>query len=272
MGLINNRLSDSSLSNGITFSQVLKMVISHASLFLDEYEDKYTDFWNEFTRDLRHPTWSVYPSVEEVGMLEMVSARRISGKVVLEHVIALLLDKKAKPGRKLLPSATKLRLWLLPCPCFPEAAEVDSECRALSAALEKLLDSFLEGEANVLHWPQIAEEAFTVSEMLNTDEELRVAVCIGDLYDSGDGIDQRTSALKLVRLALAIVLIVDGEDWLKKSGKDTSSEHRGSLRLALRSRVVEWQSHFDDTIRGKLEDWRRKNKALWEKLAKNVEN
>jgi hypothetical protein len=269
LAIINRDKPNPLVRNGITFPEVLDMVLSHASLFLDNYEEKYTEVWNDFIRDMRHPTKGTYPVTDDASLRAMVSQWQQSGKIVLEKVTALVVEKKNEysrdQNRRILPSATRLRLWLLPYPCFPPAAEVDVQFKAFVVKMEGLLDSFLEGEANVLRWPQIADGAFAVSEMLNTDEErLRVALYIGKLADNAG--EQRTAAMNFVRVAVAMKLIEDGRDGLKKSGKGTVADERKEIVRRIRDRIGEWQGGDDESIREKVGEWRRKQRSLWESL------
>lgn len=253
-----------SVRNGISFSRVQEIVIAHASLFLDEYEN-YTDIWNDFVNDLRPPA-KITSQVKDADLIRsMVSTWQKAGRLILEKVVALVLDKKKKHTlehkRSILPSMVKLRLWLLPYPCFSVTAEVDHQCKVFVKEMEKLMDTFLTGEANVLRWPQIAKDALTVSKLLNTAEErLCVALYIGKLMGSSDRAgDQRSSALNLVRIALAMKLVEDGREGLKETSKHASLE---DLVRRLQKMIEEWQTHFDEGIREKVADWRREQKDL----------
>jgi hypothetical protein len=153
----------------------------------------------------------------------MVSTWQKSGRLVLEKVTTLAIDKKKKHTQEkklsIFPSTIKLRLWLLPLPCFPDPAEVDLPCKIFAEELEELLEHVLEGEANMIRLPGIAQDVFTVSDLLNTDEErLRVASRIGRLERSSErAVDQRSLALAFLRITLAMELIEDGYGGLKKT-------------------------------------------------------
>ncbi|OBT75831.1 hypothetical protein VF21_05528 [Pseudogymnoascus sp. 05NY08] len=250
--------------NGITFDKVLDKVLMHASLFLAEYED-YTNIWSGFMHDLRPPTWLTH---QQQGMDSMRSWTT-SGKIILEKIIALVSEKRKKNTLdhklSLLPSTTKLRLWLLPYPCFPDTTKIDHQCKTFANEMVKLLDDLLTPEANLMRWPGIAEDACTASDLLNTAaEQLRVALYIGKLTGSSDEAgDLRSSALNFVRIAVAMKLIGRGREIIEKPRKG------GLLEDVVRdvvNMVEEWQSHYDEGIREKVAEWRRAQSGLWKIL------
>ncbi|KAF2104150.1 hypothetical protein NA57DRAFT_70363 [Rhizodiscina lignyota] len=272
-----------SIQNGISAEWLMSAINSHASLFLNDYE-RYTGVWKLFTRDLRMPS-------ESPGSIpSMVSAWQKSGRLLLEQITSLVVRTRirhaAENKRTLLPSVTKLRLWLLPYPCFPDITEAD-----FVKALEELLDTLLKGEANVLRWPNLAEDAFTISELLNTDEErLRVASYIGGLEEPSDKSisessaqkpssggstsdpesrttsDQRESALNLIRVALALRLIEEGQNGLKKDAKGELVAESKDLVQRLQKRIVHWQNDDDESIRERIAEWRKQENGLWKTL------
>jgi hypothetical protein len=256
--------------NGISFGNVQGMVLQHASLFLDQY-DTYADIWTDFTANLRPPSKLMYPFEDRTSLRSMVSTWQNSGKIVLEKVTTLVLEMRSneiqKRERRILPSATKLLLWLLPYPCFPDVTEVDHECRKFVRELERLLESFLEGDANVLRWPSVAKDSTTISEFLNTNEErLCVAYHVGGLVGSQRTVNQTSLALNLVRIVLAMRLIDEGKAELKRNGKENVSEENKFLAKRLKSRIEEWQGNSHEEIREKVADWKKENKELWKTL------
>jgi hypothetical protein len=133
LSMIHHDLPRSSVSNGITFRKLLDMVVEHALLFLDEYET-YTDTWNALVDHLRLPSKLTYPHEDADSIRSMISTWQKSGRLVLEKVTTLVIAKKKKHTREhklsIFPSTIKLRLWLLPYPCFPDPAEVDLQCKS----------------------------------------------------------------------------------------------------------------------------------------------
>ena len=274
LSMIHHDLPRSSVSNGITFSKLLDMVVEHASLFLDDYET-YTDTWTTFVDHLRPPSKLTYPHEDADSIRSMISIWEKSGRLVLEKVIALVIDKKKEHIREqklsIFPSTMKLRLWLLPYPCFPNPAEVDLQCKKFAEELDELLDTVLEGEANMLRLPRIAKDAFVVSKMLNTGEErLRVASYIGRLVRSSHRAeDQRSLALKYIRVTLAMNLVEDGQDGLKMTSKGALPEQEKAhavLVQRLKKCIEEWQSDSDEAIREKVAEWRTAWKNMWKIL------
>ena len=256
--------------NGISFNKLLGMVTTHASLFLDDYE-KFVDVWDDFVHDLRHPSRATQSIKDGDSIHSMVSAWQNSGRLLLEKLTALVIEKKRQRGevnRGILPSANNLRIWLLPYPSLPKPAELDSECSIFAEELEELLETLLSGEANVLQWSKVAEDAKCISKMLNTDEErLRVASYIGKLTTTSDRAEyQLSSALNFVRVALAMRLIDDGRAGLKKSGKDPMSAQRKEHDQRLKTMIEEWQRASDDSIREKVRAWRRTEDKIWKDL------
>ncbi|KFZ05992.1 hypothetical protein V501_07832 [Pseudogymnoascus sp. VKM F-4519 (FW-2642)] len=268
VSMIHNAKPIPLVRNGITFDKVLDKVLMHASLFLTEYEN-YTDIWSGFVNNLRPPTWFTYRHQGADSMRAASSAWTTTGRLVLEKVTVLVSDKRKKNIRErklsLLPSTTKLRLWLLPYPCFPDTTKVDHQCKTFANEMVELLDDFLAPEANLMRWHVIAEDACTVSDFLNTaEEQLRVALYIGKLTGSSDGAgDLRSSALNFVRIAVAMKLIGQGREILEKPSKGALSEDvvRGVVNM-----VEEWQNHFDEGIREKVAEWRRAQSGLWKIL------
>ena len=252
-----------SVRNGITFNKVLDIVLTHASLFLANYEN-YTDIWSSFVNDLRPPT-----AYRQQDVDSMRSAWAKTGRLVLEKVIALVSDKRKKHIRdhnlSLLPSTTKPRLWLLPYPHLLDTTTVDHRCKTFANEMVGLLDDFLTPQASLMRWPEIAEDACTVSDMFNTAEErLRIALYIGKLPESSDGVENlRSSALNFVRITVAMKLIGDGREIFEKSSKDVLFE---DVVCGVVNMVEGWQSHFDEGVREKVAEWRRARRDIWKIL------
>lgn len=264
VAMIHHDLPRTLISNGISFDIVLEMVLTHASLLLERYEDNPTT-WEHFANDLRPPMKLIHPHSSEESIRKMASTWQQTGRLVLERVLALVLDKKSRSPRYV-PSMTRPRLWLLPYPCFPEKSEVDSQCKQFAKEMEKLLNVFLKGEANVLRWPKIAEHAIAASELLNTAEDrLRVASYIGRMRGFSNGvIDQKDSALNLLRVTLSMRLIEDGKSFLHND-LGLLSEQRDEFVLRLRGIVNSWNESSEDAIREKVVDWKREH-SIWETL------
>ncbi|KFY67230.1 hypothetical protein V496_01669 [Pseudogymnoascus sp. VKM F-4515 (FW-2607)] len=247
------------VSNGVTFGKVRHILLTHTSLFLAEYEN-YVDVWKDFVQDLRPPTLT-YRHQGVDSMRSKASAWSIGNKIVLETVIALVSEERMEHTRdhklSILPSTTKLRLWLLPYPCFPSTVEVDHKCKDFADEMVELLDDFLAPEANLLRWPRIAEDACTVYDLINTSKErLRIASYIGKLTKSSDGAGgQRSLALNFVRIAVAMKLIEEGRELLDMSRKDAWIE---DVVDGVVNMVKGWQSHSDEGIREKVAEWKKR--------------
>ncbi|KFY44992.1 hypothetical protein V494_01214 [Pseudogymnoascus sp. VKM F-4513 (FW-928)] len=286
--MIHHSIPISSVPKGITFAKVFNIVVEHASLFLADYE-RYPRVCIELVHDLRHPTKTsfdrdgrfynfkaahpgfpsqlVYQDGGVDSVYSVVSTWQKTGRLLLERVASLVLDKNKELAqhqkRSTLPSSTKLRLWLLPYPCYSDPIELIEQCEAFAKKLEEELGALLTGASNALRWPKITEDALTVSAQLNTEERLRVALHIGKLTGTSNGTgDIESSALNFVRIELAMKLIYDGKEGLRLS-KTVPSEH---LVQGLREMVREWQSCFDGDIREKAECWREEKPNVWQDL------
>jgi hypothetical protein len=267
VSVIHHNQPSSLVHNGISFDNVQDVIIQHASLFLEKYET-YAHIWNNFIADLRRPSKLIYPVSDTNALRSLILTWHTSGRIVLEKVTALVLEKRSRQTqereRSILPSVRKLQLWLLPYPCLPDIIELDDDCQKLARELEQLLKSFLKGNANVLRWESIAKDSFIVSELLNTDEaRLCVAYHVGNLAESQDAVDQTSLALDLVRIVLAMKLIGDGKAGLKQQGKGKVSEQRKKFARRMKGRLEKWQNHFDEAIRESVADWRKENAELW---------
>lgn len=134
--------------------------------------------------------------------------------------------------------------------------------------MEELLNTLVNGEANVLRWPQIAEEAFAASKLLNTAEDrLRVASYIGRMrgFSKGGVIDQNGSALNLLRITLSMKLIQDGVSCLRND-LGVLSKQGEELVLLLRERVKSWNKSCEQAIRERVVDWKREQIFVWKTL------
>ncbi|KFZ25270.1 hypothetical protein V502_00253 [Pseudogymnoascus sp. VKM F-4520 (FW-2644)] len=264
--LIHHERPVSLIRNGVTFEKVRDMVVGYASLCLADYENHILT-WEAFVNFLRHPSkYSTHGNEEQIR--SMTEGWQKSGRLVLEKVTALVINMKEEHAqerrRSILPSATKLRLGLLSYPCFPGPAKLDQQCRILAIELRAELDVALTGESNVLRWPRIAEDAFTICNHLNTaEEQLRVALHFGKLRGPSSGAgNQTSSALDFVKVALAMKLIEYGQRDLVAS-KSAASEY---LVRSLRGRVEEWQCALEEGLREKVMDWQGAQNEIWKNL------
>lgn len=255
--LIKNDRPQSLIPYGITFDKVLDMIISQISLILDNYENLGETKWNRFTNDIRHPKKAMYIFEDDKTMRSMVSRWQTTGRLILERVIELITEKKNKNAREhkrtALPSIMKLRLWLLPYPCFPDPQGIDSQCKTFVNELEALLDSFLQGETSLLHWPKIVKDSLTISESLNTPEEqLCIALHLGQFQTTSPNafLDEKTSALNLVKLGLVMKLIEQGaEGFMKSRIHGVVSELGKEIMKGLKKMVEDWSESEDEEVR-----------------------
>jgi hypothetical protein len=201
----------------------------------------------------------------------MVATWQNSGRLVLAKVLAVVIEKKDEhtqaQKRTIFPSTTRLRLLLLPYPCFPTGAEIGHQCEIFVHELEDLFSSVLKEEDNVLRWPMIAKDAFAVSKLLNTDEKrLCVAYYAGNFVTSAR--NQTSLAMNFVKIALVLKLVDDGQGGLKGSGNDMSDRKKGNwiLRNQLKEMIENWDIDDDEGTREIFMEWKRDRKGVWEKL------
>lgn len=229
-----NPVQDQPAERGI----LLDMIFKHATLYLEEYE-KYMTVWDHFVTRLS-PTSETMEN--ETEYKKWYNNRRI----IAMKVIDLIRNKRQKGRRLILPSTTKMELWLLLSVGWYSA---DSKCEAFASRLEEhLLAVLQEDESRTLSWPEIARVACDVIPgILNTDDErLRVACHIGRVSHADqipDGTSQQVrGALDLVKLEVALELI--GQCEKKKIGdsvKRQLEEWRECESHAVRNRVFQWE-------------------------------
>ncbi|KAF2234776.1 hypothetical protein EV356DRAFT_514911 [Viridothelium virens] len=259
VSMIHHDMPHPSISNAITFDGLLDL----------EFE-RFVDIWDDFVRDLRPPSKTAYPLASVESIRSMYRKWRESGRVALEKVLSILArirDRhEGEDIRRILPSTTKLQLWLLPYPRFSDTQRAGEEWKIFVKELENLhLDLLPE---NTLRWPQIAEDTYAISEFLDTDaERLRMASCIGEqaLRPKHDAADPLSSALILVRVALVMKLIEDGKNGLKTSKGSLSEEARVIIQ-SLQEVMTGLQGSPNGFIRENTAAWKKEHKSLWNDL------
>lgn len=169
-------------------------------------------------------------------------------RAIAVQVIDLIGTKRQQGGRLILPSTTKLELWLLFSMGWYSA---DDKCETFASRLEgHLLAVLQEDESRTLRWPEIASVACDVIPgILNThDERLRVAYHIGRIGhadQTSDGTSRQVRvALDLIKLEVALKLI--GQCDRKKIGD------------SVKRRLVEWRECESDAIRNRVFQWEHK--------------
>lgn len=83
VAMIHHDLPRTLVSNGITFDRVLEIVLTHASLLLEKYEDN-PNIWEEFMNDLRPPMKLIHPYSSEDSIRTMASTWQKTEKLLLE--------------------------------------------------------------------------------------------------------------------------------------------------------------------------------------------
>ncbi|KAG6364666.1 hypothetical protein INS49_006270 [Diaporthe citri] len=218
---------------------LLDMILQHAALYLEEYE-KYTDMWDNFVNSLE-PRAASGTMEDEVEYKRWYDNRRF----IALQVINLVRNKRQQGRRLILPSTTKLELWLLFTMGWYSA---DDSCNDFASRLEEhLLAVLQEDETCALRWYEVARATWEVVEaVLNTDDErLRVAYHIGRLGQAGQAAGETSRqlrvALDLVKLEVTLELI--------------GSCETDKIGDSLTRRLEEWRACDSDTIRRMVFQW-----------------
>lgn len=222
---------------------LLDMIFQHATLYLDEYE-KYTVMWESLVSFMA-PTSQTSQAIEKKTEYEKWYHSR---RVLAMQVVDLIKDMRRQGRRLILPSTTKLELWLL---FTLEWYKDDEGCEDFVARLdERLLAVLQEDDTCALRWPEIAHGACdAISTILNTDEErLRAAYRIGRIGRDDQASDGTSRQLRvasdLIKLEVALELFSQCEK-KKVNGplKPLLEEWRACKSDAIRERVFKWEKN-----------------------------
>lgn len=216
---------------------LMDMILQHATLYLEVYE-KHTDVWDRFVDCLA-------PGSDTMGN-EVKYKRWYDNRRLIAHkVIKLVRNKRQQAPRLLLPSTTKLELWLLFTKGWYSA---DDSCIDFASRLEEhLLAVLQEDETCALRWYEVARATWEVIKavVIAKDERLRVAYHIGRLGQAGQAAAETSRqlmvALDLVKLEVALELIGPCK--------------KDKIGIPMRGRLGDWRACDSDTIRRRVFQW-----------------
>lgn len=231
-----------SIASPVEREKLIDLVIQHADALLDHYEE-HSKVWDGFMTRLT-PDWSGVWNVEKDRRW-----RETYGRIV-RHISDEIAERKTQETHQILPSRTKLELWLLPYP-VSDGNDDDAETEFV-VQLESTLLSLLEGsESEVLGWSAMADDVGTISGLLKTDKlKANVASEFGKLSISSNDKDAMAAkqALNLIKVEVAMRLF----------DKCTDVEIVKGVRG--RERLTEWRTCGSDLIRKWVFRWEGKKR------------
>jgi hypothetical protein len=241
------------LGKGITLQHIQSVTLSHLAVALHTY-DEHPDHWDWLVGSLRHnrslskqqfTQWknNCRPLLEQA--VQMVKSKRTPD---------WLQDSERKPS--VLPSTSKLELWLLDYPSFhtKERSVLKAQSRELGAQLNNWLRE-KRGRSRSTH---LVEDVLTVTELLSPLEIVYVATVIGTP-------EFRNESEEILRVDVAKAFIEKvGVDGIRKLEEPASA-----LRRDVRDMVTKgWEKSLQEDVRQVCVDWRTKNRALWNEITK----
>ncbi|KAL1877508.1 hypothetical protein Daus18300_002496 [Diaporthe australafricana] len=222
----------------------LTIIAQHASLYLDNYE-KHISVWDRFVNSLA-PTAQIME--KETAYRRWHESRR----VISLQVIDMIRHKKQQRQRLMLPSTTKMELWLLLTPGWSKG---NDKCRDFVSRLEDcLLGMLKEDDGCVLRWPEIARVACEVIAAVVTknNERLRVAECMSNIGRAGQASDVTSRQLRLASDLIKLEVVLRLIDQCGKKESDDLVARcvkvwRGCDSDAIRERVFKWETERSST-------------------------
>ncbi|KAK8001670.1 hypothetical protein PG991_013892 [Apiospora marii] len=273
------RFLDSAKADDNALPRLLDMLTEQCAVLLGDYES-HVDGWNEIARTYRPPTGRTALGPKGAHREKVFSDWNSKGRVVLERMAALVTAKKEAYRREgvhsLLPPTTTLRLWLNPFTGATSGQEIDGACREYAMSLRGTMQTLLEG-GNHLQWHKIAEEAKNCDGyMVNDEEQLRVALHLGQLATTTDTATTATtvtsgntlSALNLVQVSVAMHLIRTGKSFVTKIADDKEDKpnpkvvEKRHLAGRLGEMVGTWLRSEDEMVREMALEWKREQRDL----------
>lgn len=222
------------------YESLIDIILQHASLLLDHYEG-FSKVWEGFIEQLA-PKW-LGPWDAEKHRLWAVTHKRI-----VRHISNEIKERKQQKMRQVLPSRTRLELWLLPFP----AAHGSDDGLAFVVQLEDVLLGLLEdNESQLLAWSSMADDVRTVSGLIKDDEfRSKVAREFGKLTEDKDMAPRFASvraqtrrALDLIKVEIAMQLFDDCKEAevMQGAGRERLKEWRACSSDGIRERAFGWE-------------------------------
>lgn len=217
------------------------IVLQHAKLFLDRYED-YAQVWEEFVTRLAPEPLAVRKADKFRDWQDT------HGKIV-RGISDELRKRRAQETHPILPSRTKLELWLLPYLALNDGDDVPGFVDQLEAVLLELLEG---SESQSLGWYDMVEDVRTIFGLIERDElKSKVAGKFGRLTvgkqtivasQAGGSQVQSTRALELIKVEIAMRLFDGCHDVevIKGAGQERLKEWSACKSDGIRERVFRW--------------------------------
>lgn len=230
---------------------LVELVMQHADALLDHYEGQ-PKVWDGFMTRLS-PDWADVWNVERHDRW-----RDTLGRIV-RHISDEIGKRNTQAMHQVLPSRTKLELWLLP---FLASEGDDNNAVDFVVQLESTVLRLLEdNESEIFGWSAMADDVVTISGLLKADTlKAKVANEFGKLSDSNnrdtlmDGAagsfvrEQARQAMDLIKVNVAIRLF------------DKCADVESIKSVRVRERLTEWRTCGSDLIRKWVFQWEGKKR------------
>ncbi|KAJ4396038.1 hypothetical protein N0V93_000254 [Gnomoniopsis smithogilvyi] len=222
------------------YESVIDIILQHANIFLDHYEEL-SKIWEGFMKRLA-PDWVGVWDAEKYRVW-----RDTRGRIV-RQISDEVRKRQAQKTHQILPSRTKLELWLLPFPALHGQNDSPDFVARLEDVVLELLDS---SGSRILDWSDIANDVRTVSGLLEVDElKSKVACAFGKLTDDKDMAARKGNVrvqtrrvLDLIKMEVAMQLFDDCRDveLIRSAGTEKLKEWRACGIDGIQERVFRWE-------------------------------
>lgn len=237
-----------SILSPVERESLIELVTQHADALLDNYEEQ-SQVWDGFMTRLS-PDWAGAWNVERYRRWMDTHGRFV------RHSSNEIGKRKTQETHQILPSRTKLELWLLPF--LASDGDDDNNAVDFVVQLESTVLRLLEdSESEILGWLAMADDVATISGLLKTDKlKAKVASEFGKLSNSSNNKDtvtdraagsvvreQARQALDLIKVDVAMRIF------------DKCTELEIIKGVGGRERLTEWRTCGSDLIRKRVFRW-----------------
>lgn len=238
VGLMKTHL-DASLR--VEYGPVIDIVFQHAMLLLDHYEE-YAGVWETFMACLA-------PNLQRVRNAEHDRHWRDTQGRIVRRISDEISKRKTQESNHILPSRTKLELWLLPF------LDINSggDASAFVVQLENVLLGLLDGDGSqIFGWSDMADDTCIISDLIDGDDVKSMIACgFGKLTTREDMAAARVvvacvqtgRALDLIKVKVAMQLFDECKDleMIKRAGTERLNEWRACGSDVIRERAFRWE-------------------------------
>ena len=257
---------------------LLDVLVSQATVLLDEYESRMDD-WHELVANLKPRRTGNVPEYDSGRNEKTWMSWRNGSRALSTRLISLLKGKIASSEEgTVLPSTLPLRLWCLPYP-EPRSIELEDEANLHLATHLNCTLSFLliTQEVDPLLWVSLAEDVYNTliavyAREASTTARLRIEIHMGDLNANSN---QLAPAVQLIKVAVALKFV----DSISKSDIPQKPKELTLEQALLRDLIKRLHAIMDAWLKGGSKgsgastgvrnmamQWKSKNKALWENI------